>query len=387
MPVSLVQVSKIAGVSKSTVSRVINHDPRVSQEAVRAVTEAIQQLGYTRPLRMGRPRRAPSGLTRGSIALIFPDPNPAALKTVLSGRLMHGIEETLRRSGLSLVIAGLPERDRLPQAIEQRLVDGVLLRGTAPESTLRAMIEGLGRLPCVVVFAARSSLPGNWDVVLEDNEAIAGLALEYLVSRGRSRLGFLNVMPEHPSFRQRNRAFIDRGADMNLPEGRPQIHSISQAIAIPTGGGPGPHQAAIEAALRQLFQDAGGPLDGLFVPGSDDAVVEVYRALGNLELPDGRKLVVGKDIDLISCNNDPTRLATLDPSLANIDIQAEAIGRAAAELLLWRLQNPKDPQRRLSVGPRLVLPDHASFTLPSEAAAQSAPLPASDAALAAPIST
>lgn len=73
MNVSLVQVSKVAGVSKSTVSRVLNHDPRVSPDAVRAVQEAVRRLGYSRPEGMGRPRRSPTGLAKGSVSLIFPD--------------------------------------------------------------------------------------------------------------------------------------------------------------------------------------------------------------------------------------------------------------------------------------------------------------------------
>lgn len=96
------------------------------------------------------------------------------------------------------------------------------------------------------------------------------------------------------------------------------------------------------------LQAAGGLFDAVFVTGGDDMVVEVYRALRDT----GHH--VGSQCAFVCCYNDPARLATLDPSLPNIDIQPEAIGRAAAEMLLWRLANPNAEQRRLSVGPRLV---------------------------------
>ena len=127
MAISIIELSKVAGVSKSTVSRVLNDHPRVSPEAVEAVRGAVAKLGYARPTRrVGRPRRDPLGIRKGAVAVLFPDTNPDALRTVLSGRLLHGVEEVLRRRGLALMITAMPAADRLPPFIEQRLVDGVL---------------------------------------------------------------------------------------------------------------------------------------------------------------------------------------------------------------------------------------------------------------------
>lgn len=344
MSVSLVKVSKVAGVSKSTVSRVLNQDPRVSQEAIRAVQEAVARLGYVRPEGMGRPRRSSNGLTKGSIALVFPDTNPAAIRTVLSGRILLGVEEVLRSRGINLTITGLPGPDRLPAAVEQRQVDGCLIRGTAPESGRRSFIESFGRLPCVMVFAPKGPTPDRWDVVQEDNEAISRLALDYLVSRRRRRLTFLSTQPDHPSFRVRQRAFLEFAEQASLT-----VHVVSSSTFSP------------EKLVEQALTLPGGRPDGIFVPGGDDAVVEVYRSLT------ARGVVVGRDLDLISCNNDGIRLATLDPRLPNIDINAEAIGRAAAEALLWRLKNPRDPQRRLTIAPTLTDPEAPSRLDPHSA--------------------
>lgn len=337
MSVSLVKVSKVAGVSKSTVSRVLNQDPRVSQEAIRAVQEAVARLGYVRPEGMGRPRRSSNGLTKGNIALVFPDTNPAAIRTVLSGQILLGVEEVFRARGINLTITGLPAPDRLPTAVEQRQVDGCLIRGTAPEAGRRSFIESFGRLPCVMVFAPKGPVPDRWDIVLEDNESIARMALDFLVSRRRRRLAFVSTQPEHASFRVRQRAFIELAEQASLP-----VHVVSSSTF------------TVEKLIEQALALPGGRPDGIFVPGIDDAVVEAYRALA------ARGVAVGRDLDLISCCNDGVRLATLDPKLPNIDINAEAIGRAAAETLLWRLKNPKDPQRRLTIAPSLVDPEAPS---------------------------
>jgi DNA-binding LacI/PurR family transcriptional regulator len=63
---------------------------------------------------------------------------------------------------------------------------------------------------------------------------------------------------------------------------------------------------------------------------------------------------------LISCNNNAVRLRTLDPSLPNIDIRANEIGRVAVETLLWRIRHPEDHRRCILIEPRLVEPGTAN---------------------------
>jgi LacI family transcriptional regulator len=335
MGTSIIELSKVAGVSKSTVSRVLNQDPRVSAEAVEAVQRAVDQLGYSRPQhQVGRPRRMPNGIRKGTVVLLFPDVDPRAMRTVLSARLLHGVEEALRRKGMGLLITGLPGDGRMPQSIQQRQVDGVIVRGAPQFAAARTMIhEGIGKLPCVHLFEPRGAIPPTWDVVLEDNDVIAELAADYLYTRGRRNFAMINLLPEHPSLRHRGRAFRDAAEDRGAT-----VHFFNE---------PGRSVSELVEAALAKYQ---GKLDGVFVPGSDDHVVEVYRALQ----AQGCRPV--DDADFICCYNDPQRLSTLDPRLANLDIQPEAIGRAAAETLLWRLQNPKEPQRRLAIAPATTAP-------------------------------
>lgn len=332
MAVSVIQVSKVAGVSKSTVSRVLNDDPRVSPETVRVVQSAIRSLGYSRPEKMGRPRRDRNGATRGSVALLFPDTQPQAMKTALSGRLTHGIEDVFRRRGLALIVSALPAPNVLPPVIDKRLVDGVIVRGTYLAEEFDAVKAWLSKCPVVYIFEPKSRVPSNWDVVSEDNDAIAGVAFDYLKSQGARRLAVVNSLAEHPSLAHRVSAFVSLA--------REEFGQAQLAEA----------DVAVDVLVGRLFDGKRGSErpDGLFVPGSDTQVAAVYRALT------ARKIVPGKDVLLISCQDDPTRFNLVDPDAAYIDINAEAIGKAAAETLLWRLLNPKEPQRRLNVAPLLV---------------------------------
>jgi len=93
--------------------------------------------------------------------------------------------------------------------------------------------------------------------------------------------------------------------------------------------------------------------DGVFVPGDGEAAI-----FHPLLLKHG--LMPGKDLQLISCNNEHSHLAGLDPRPATIDIRFETIGRLGVSQLLWRIANPAVPGRaRTTVEPVLVPPDHA----------------------------
>ncbi len=328
---SITEVSKVAGVSIATVSRVINGYPYVSKSARDAVQTAIEKVGYhPSPDRsVGRPRSMPQGMRTGNVAVFFPDQKLEALRTPLTGRLLHGIDQALRQQSLTMLIAGLDEHGGMPSCITRKQVDGVIVRGVATRHELSNSFNGT---PLVWVFEDAHVTSWQRDMVREDNLSIGVIAADWLIDRGHSRLAFLNLMPGHASFRVRKMVFCDqaehRGATVRcLARDRDQVD-----------------------ALLDEFVASANRATGVFVPGGDREVIEVYRGLRD------RGLRVGSDFDFISCNNDPTLLSALDPSLPNIDIQPEMLGRAAVDTLLWRMSHAKEHHRSMVVPPLLVQP-------------------------------
>lgn len=332
---SITEVSKVAGVSIATVSRVINNRRWVAPETAALVRNAMREVGYRPSASRSRAGRGGGGVgladtvsfqaTSTLVSMLFPDPEARAMKTVLSGRVAHGISQQLSRHGLNLALSLLADWNEMPTAIDHRQVCGVILRGTVPVEHLFPLMQGL---PCVTIFETPCT-PSYGDQVLEDNAAIGALALHYLKDRGCRSVGFVNRDVLHPSYASRGDGFARAARAEGID---------STLFARP---------APLSELVDELLS-SGRKVDGLFVPGNEDQVDLVYRELQR------RGVSPGREMAFIGVAYDAARLRTLDASLPNIDISPEDIGAAAAETLLWRLSNPAAPRRRTLIDPVFV---------------------------------
>jgi len=325
---SIIDVAREAKVSTATVSRVMNHNPQVNPALVELVRKAMETTGYKPPevRRKGRPRKSLTSLSSGVVAVIFPDFSRAAIRTPLSARLIHGIEETLRELNLTMVVTSITENEKLPRIVDKRLVDGVIIRAGYRDEKLPPEVL---KLPHVYMLKPSGVNADGSDCAFDDNTVIGAMALRYLVNSGCGSLSLINIIPGHPSFESRIRSF-----QLEAAESGRDVRVVSST-------------EPIEEVVNRAIAGQRKPY-GIFVPGSDGEVTTTYHSLA------ARGLKLGEDMHFICCVNDIHRLEALDRRLVNIDIQAEAIGRAAVELLIWRLRHPDEPKRCLIVAPKFV---------------------------------
>jgi len=329
MPVNVHAVAKAAGVSPSTVSRVFNNNPDIAPETAERVRREAKRLGYQRTSSRGRPANWKTKRT-GNVAVLVPDVQQEAMRTILMGRLLEGAESVLRSKRLNLLLAGLGPGESLPPCLEPPQVDGLLIRMLRIDRSLPAFERRLPDLPRVWMLEP-SSPPTKGDVVHADNEAVAHKALRYLTDKGCRRAVVYQAMPRHHASRDRTEAFLRAAPRVGLRV--TATDDLKDLLA------------------RQRASKSDRTATGFFLPLGDEHTENLYRGLV------GRGLYQVDHTDIVSCNNDPARLAALDPRLANIDIRAEEIGRAAAELLIWRILHPKEPQRRVLIVPTLTAGD------------------------------
>ena len=356
---SIAQVAKLAGVSNATVSRVINANPRVAVETVRSVRKAMQQLGYSPPVR--RPGPKPLGSR--------PRPGEAASAAVAflvigtsRGRATPGFEELLNgvsagvsQNGLTLAFHHVADPQSLPPRLlePQQRVDGLLLHGAAPGE---ALLERFRDVPTVWLMRNRSR-PRWGDQVAPDGLEIGRLAADYLIDRGHRLLAFLNLDAGHAALRMYEHAFTVSAEERDVG-----VTRLEQARDEREFNGAGywrePGAEAVSRLVRQYLSLVPRPT-GLFV-AEDMQVALIQPALQAA----GVRVGGAGQVEIISCNREEPYLFGLQPRPATIDLRLDSIGRRAVEQLLWRLEHRDVPERIITtIEPLVVIPDAAGRPL------------------------
>lgn len=307
----------MAGVSLSTVSRVVSGSPPVAPELAVKVQRAVAMLGYRHNHAAGTLRRA-NGMS-ASIGLIFEDvSNP-----FFSG-IHRGVEDVARTRSV-VTFAGSsdedPEREReLIEAVLARRVDGLIVVPTATDHTFLARDVAAG---IALVFVDRPPTSIDADCVLSDNHAGAENAVAHLIAHGHRRIAFIGYPPILYTSVERlagYRAALRLGGIAEDPE----------LVRFPVDA-----PAAFDLALELLAGP--NPPTALFT-SQNLITIEVLRALHRL----GRQ----REIALVGFD-DIVLAGAIEPAVTVAAQDALGLGRAAAELLFSRLDGYVGPSRRI----------------------------------------
>jgi LacI family transcriptional regulator len=345
---SITLVAKKAGVSSSTVSRVINNHPRVAPETVRTVRRVMADMGYTPSERRPgpKPQVRNQSPARHIAFLKFTTRQQASPGFEL---LLRGVANAARRENLTLTLHDLPAAAEFPRKLFDAPITGYLVHGAIPSPELRRMI---GATPTVWIMG-NSQRPDWGDHVMPDMLDIGRLAALYLGGRGHRQVAFANVDAGHWPFRLYWQAFAATAEETGMQAARllPPRHLARQA------GSPY-SQGAVDGLVESFLALAPRPT-GLYV--ADDyqtAMIQPALIAAGVKVgPDG--------LDVISTNNEEAYLMGLSPKPASIDIRLELVGRRAVEQLLWRVDYPSYEDRVISlVEPRL--PAAQAAELPAE---------------------
>jgi LacI family transcriptional regulator len=191
-------VADAAGVSASTVSRILNGTAVVSEIKKRAVDDAVRELNFV-------PNPVARGLAGGrtlSIGVIT-----QSIDSPFYGVALRGVETELSKAGYSsLFVSGRWDADEEARCIDilrGRRVDGIIvLTGRLSDAKLRACAK---LLPMVVT--GRTLKAPNLISLDFDNFEGGRMATEYLLSLGHKRIAFISGDPKHPDATERLRGY------------------------------------------------------------------------------------------------------------------------------------------------------------------------------------
>jgi LacI family transcriptional regulator len=184
--VTITQVARKAGVSKQTVSRVLNNRPDVADETRRRVQQVVDALGY-RPSNIARSLSRGKSQTLGVVGY--------GLEYFGPSRILSGIEQEANRLGYTLLLNLIrqPERNDIQEIIDElvaRHVNGIIW--AAPEiGNNRTWIENAARTaPVPIVFLSTRPRPEQF-VVNVDNRSGGRTATEHLLAQGHRQIGLI----------------------------------------------------------------------------------------------------------------------------------------------------------------------------------------------------
>ena len=304
--VTLLDVARHCGVSRATVSLVLNDSPLVAARTRDRVRQAMTELGYVYN------RAAASLRTQHSDAIGVVLTN---ITNPYFAEFAAGLQDTLTTSGtVPLLAVSGEDRDmqhRLVRSLVERAVDGIVLvpaQGTKPED-----LPDLLGTPLVLL--ARRLHGMDVDYVGAQNHDGGYAAAEHLFSHGCRRIAFVGGYVDASAREERTSGVAEFLSDRGLT--LDSEHSVVCEPARPP---------AREAAMRLLTDDP--TVDGI-VCFSDVVAFGVLDAIADI----GRG--VGSDVRVIGF--DDVHDAGLNrPSLSSVAVPARETGRRAGQLVLER---------------------------------------------------
>ncbi|OPG11125.1 GH1 family beta-glucosidase [Microbispora sp. GKU 823] len=304
---TLETVAARAGVSRATVSRVVNGETSVSPDVRAAVLRAVQELGYV-------PNAAARSLvTRrtDSVALVLSVPRHGG--EALTSAVVQYVTSVLEGAGkqITLMLADTVESHRrIIRHVEARQVDGVVL---VPPDGPDTLTERLARTGVPVVLLGKPAIASLVPHVDVDNAGGARAATRHLLDRGRRRIGVICGPMDLVAVQDRLAGHL---ATLHEDGLRPVI-----ALAgLDSGSG--------AAAARELLS-GDQDLDAVFATSDELAIgaMEAAREEG-LRVPEDLAIVGFGDIHAASCTT---------PALTTVRVPVADQALALARLLLSRL--------------------------------------------------
>ena len=335
---SMEDVALRAGVSRVTVSRVLNNDSRPSPAMIRKVQAAVKGVGYQvkrSGIRQGPRRRGRRPIRQQRLLLLFGG-DEAWLHSPVYSRTLHSIEQRLREEGWTMTL-GTPSPGLVGEVMPPR-TDGCLLFSAPPvERISPRLLREMRRLDGVVRIMGTPINGDLFDHVLCNNHRIAELAAAHLLARGHREIAIVGHL------------FAERVDDFaaTVSAAGARVHPfIREDFVIDRGMRQAPNHAVLLDTVRELA--ALSPRPTAIFASTDIIVMGLYNALPKVGL------APGVDIEIIGVNNDALFLDCLHPRPASVDNHAELAGRRAVEQMFWRLEHPRSPRQVVLIDPEMV---------------------------------
>nr|WP_232370094.1 ribose operon transcriptional repressor RbsR [Xenorhabdus lircayensis] len=319
-------VARLAGVSTSTVSHVINDNRYVSESVKKRVNAAIEELNYA-PSALARSLKIKQTKTIGMLV--------TSSDNSFYSEIVRSVERNCYERGYSLILCNTEGSvTRMLHSMEtllQKRVDGLLIMSSEHKLLPKDFLLRYPLVPIVTLDWSPFDVSSD---VIKDNSLFGGeLATTYLINRGFRKIACIAGSQNTPPARQRLAGYRKamRDARLEIPDGY-EIHSDYEFA----GG---------LLSMKKLLQLPEIP-EAVFA-ANDAMAVGVYQALYQAGF------AIPKDISVIGYD-DIAIASYLTPPLTTIHQPKDELGKLAIDMLLYRMDNPDSEPKQLVLIPKLI---------------------------------
>lgn len=331
MTVTIKDVARAAGVSPSTVSRVISNHPRISKATAEKVRRIMDELGY-------HPNLAAKSLvskTTYTLGVFLPRPAEELFLNLFFAEFIRGIVTRASKSGYDILMTSCPsEQDEisaLNRLMSGKRVDGIILLTSRRNDPV---VQYLNEQQFPFILIGRSEEYPDVLSVDNDNVQASYDATMHLIKRGHTRIGFISGPPHLILSHDRKKGYEQAMREAGL--------EIREDWIIE------------EEFLQESGYRAMSILMSLSERPSALVVVDDIVAFGILRGLHELGYQVPQDMSLISFNN--TALTELSsPPISSVDISIYQLGYLASQNLIHTIQGSYTGEPRTIVPHRLIL--------------------------------
>lgn len=324
--VTIMDVAREAGVSYSTVSRVMNNYKHVSPEKRERVMNAMTRLGYV----VNQQARSLAGGRSQVVGLLVPEVGNSYI-----GQIMHGVDDEIAHAQYDLMLYTTHRRQTKESIFVKMLTRGmtdglILLLPLYPHAYLEELRAS--NFPYVVVD--HQGFDDFSSTVTAANWQGAYGATEYLIELGHRRIGFISGTSILDSAVERLRGYKDALRVNNIPFDANLVVN-------------GDFRQPVAYEVTQALLDLAKPPTAIFA--SSD-----LTAFGAIEAVRNRGLSIPDDMSIIGFDDVP-EAAWGHPALTTVRQPLREMGRLATQTLLKFIDDPTRPMERLELPTELII--------------------------------
>ncbi|MBN6206158.1 LacI family DNA-binding transcriptional regulator [Ralstonia pickettii] len=335
--VNIKDVAKAAGVSPSTVSRVIADNPRISLDTKKKVRKMMKELGYHPNINA---RNLVAKSTR-TIAVILPSSADKALQNPFFPEILRGIGSITHKQQYSMMLSSGQTEEEIFSEVERMVygsyVDGVILLYSRMNDRVTNFLREQD-FPFVIVGKPYEYI-NEITHVDNDNFSAGREITKHLIDKGHENIAFIGGAKD--LF-----VTIDREKGYQVALNEAGLQNDEEYII---------HTEFLKAGGREAVEN----LLALKKRPTAIVVSDDLISLGVLSMLEDSGINVPEDISLVSFNNVYLSEITR-PALTTIDIQINELGAQSAKALIEKTIDKTEPAKRIIIPYKIIYRDSVS---------------------------